>query len=107
MNYDEEAREYRFRTSYGAEPALTEQLRAAPIRLGEGAISAAAVTGSPAQIRDLLGERQLGLPNLCDALARLGYRSLIAAPLLHDRRILGGLVVARREAGEFSKRSSV
>src|SRR5438132_919522 len=37
--FDEEAREYRFRTSYGAEPALTEQLRAAPIRLGEGAIS--------------------------------------------------------------------
>ena len=70
--FDEEAREYRFRTSYGAEPALTEQLRASPIRFGEGAISAAAVAGSPAQIRDLLGERQLGLPNLSDALARFG-----------------------------------
>jgi signal transduction histidine kinase len=101
--FDEAAREYRFRTSYGAEPALTEQLRAAPIRFGEGAISAAAVAGSPAQIRDLLGERQLGLPNLSDALARSGYRSLIAAPLLHEQNILGGLVVARREAGEFSK----
>src|SRR5207302_2875965 len=82
--FDEEAREYRFRTSYGAEPGLTEQLRVAPIRFGEGAISAAAVAGSPAQIRDLLGERQLGLPNLSDALARSGYRSLIAAPLLHE-----------------------
>src|SRR5207253_552580 len=100
---DEAAREFRFRTSHGAEPALTEELRAAPIRFGEGAISAAAVAGSPAQIRDLLGERQLGLPNLSDALARLGYRSLIAAPLLHEQDILGGLVVARREAGEFSK----
>src|SRR5205807_1922013 len=59
--------------------------------------------GSPAQIRDLLGERRLALPKLSDALAGLGYRSLIAAPLLHEQVILGGLIVARREAGEFSK----
>ena len=101
--FDEAAREFRFRTSHGAEPALTEQLRAAPIRFGEGAISAAAVAGSPTQIRDLLGEHKLALPKLSDALARLGYRSLIAAPLLYEQDILGGLVVARREAGEFSK----
>src|SRR5271170_24207 len=101
--FDEAAREFRFRTSHGAEPALTEQLQAAPIRFGEGAISAAAVSGSSAQIRDLLGEHKLALPKLSDALARLGYRSLIAAPLLHEQDILGGLVVARREAGEFSK----
>jgi signal transduction histidine kinase/HAMP domain-containing protein len=101
--FDEAAREFRFRTSHGAEPALTEQLRAAPIRFGEGAMSAAAVAGSPAQIPDLRGERKLALPKLSDALARLGYRSLIAAPLLHEQDILGGLVVARHEAGEFSK----
>ena len=101
--FDEAAREFRFRTSHGAEPALTEQLRAAPIRFGEGAISAAAVAGSSAQIGDLLGERKLALPKLSDTLARLGYRSLIAAPLLHEQDILGGLIVARREAGEFSK----
>src|SRR5438874_108985 len=82
--FDEEAREYRFRTSHGAEPALTEQLRATPIRFGEGAISAAAAAGSPAQIRDLLGERQLGLPKLPDALARLGCRSLSAASMLYE-----------------------
>ena len=101
--FDEATREFRFRTSHGAEPALTEQLQAAPIRFGEGAISAAAVAGASAQVRDLLGERNLALPKLSDALARLGYRSLIAAPLLHEQDILGGLVVARREAGEFSK----
>src|SRR5271163_4078416 len=101
--FDEAARKFHFRTSHGAEPALTEQLRAAPIRFGEGAISAAAVSGSSAQICDLLGERKLALPKSSDALARLGYRSLIAAPLLHEQDILGGLIVARREAGEFSK----
>jgi len=101
--FDEAAREFRFHTSHGAEPALIEQLRASPIRFGEGAMSAAAVAGSPAQIRDLVGYRKLALPKLADALARLGYRSLIAAPLLYEQDILGGLVVARHEAGEFSR----
>ena len=101
--FDEAAREFRFRTSHGAETVLTEQLRGTPIRFGEGAISAAAIAGSPAQIPDLLREQKLALPTLSDALSRLGYRSLIAAPLLHEQDVLGGLVVARREAGEFSK----
>ena len=101
--FDDAAREFRFRSSHGAEPELTEELRAAPIRHGEGAVSAAAITGSPAQVRDLLTERQITLPKFVEALARRGYRSLIAAPLLHEEDILGGLVIARREAGEFSK----
>jgi signal transduction histidine kinase/HAMP domain-containing protein len=102
-DYDEVAREFRFRASHGAEDELVQQLKLAPIRLGEGAISAAGMTGSPAQIRDLLSERAIALPRFGDALARLGYRSLIAVPLLHEEHILGGLVVARREPGEFSK----
>ena len=97
------AREFRFRASHGAEPALTEQLRTTPISFGEGALSAAAAAGAPAQIPDLLRERKYALPKLSDALSSLGYRSLIAAPLLHEQDVLGGLVVARREAGEFSK----
>ena len=101
--YDEVARAFRFRTSHGAEEELTELLKGDPIRLGEGAISTAAVIGSPAQLRDLLSNRELAVPTLWDALARLGYRALIVAPLLHEERILGGLVVARREAGEFSQ----
>jgi signal transduction histidine kinase/HAMP domain-containing protein len=101
--YDEVAREFRFRTSHGAEEELTELLKGDPIHLGEGAISTSAVIGSPAQLRDLLSNRELAVPTLWDALARLGYRAVIAAPLLHEERILGGLVVARREVGEFSQ----
>jgi signal transduction histidine kinase/HAMP domain-containing protein len=101
-DYDEATREFRFRTSQGAEPELIEHLKAEPIRFGEGPISAAALSGSPTQVRDLLYEQDVALPKL-DALAQLGYRSLIAAPLLHEDEICGGLVVARREAGEFSK----
>jgi signal transduction histidine kinase/HAMP domain-containing protein len=102
-DFDEAAREFRFRTSHGVEEELTEHLKATPVSLGEGAISVAAVTGSSAQVRDLLSERGLALPKLADVLVRFGYRALIAAPLLHEERILGGLVVARHETGEFSK----
>jgi signal transduction histidine kinase/HAMP domain-containing protein len=102
-DYDAAAREFRFRTSHGAGQELTEELEAEPIPLEEGAISGAAVTSSPTQVRDLATEREAALPKLSDALTRLGYRSLIAAPLLHEEEILGALVVARREAGEFSK----
>ena len=102
-DYDEAAREFRFRTSDGAEEELVGRLKAEPIRLGDGPVSPAAVIGSPAEVRDLFSERQGAVPTLWDSLDRLGYRSLIAAPLLHDERILGGLVVARYEAGEFPK----
>jgi signal transduction histidine kinase/HAMP domain-containing protein len=101
--YDETAREFRFRTSHGAEEELINNLRAEPIRLGGGPIGTSALIGSPAQIRDLVSEDQRRAPTLWDSLDRLGYRSLIAAPLLDDERILGGLVVARHEAGDFSK----
>ncbi len=103
FDYDEAAREFRFRTSHGAEDELIAHLKAEPIRLGKGPISTAPVIGSPAYIRDLLSENRGGAPTLWDSLSRLGYRSLIAAPLLDDERILGGLVVARHAAGDFSK----
>ena len=35
-------------------------------------------------------------------LARLGYRSVLAVPLLREERILGALTVWRKEAGSFS-----
>jgi GAF domain-containing protein len=35
-------------------------------------------------------------------LIRLGYRSLLAVPLLREGEVLGGLVVWRREPGIFS-----
>ena len=54
-------------------------------------------------MRDRFSERQRAVPTLWDALAHWGYRSLIAAPLLDDERILGGLVVARHEGGDFPK----
>jgi signal transduction histidine kinase/HAMP domain-containing protein len=100
--YDEERREFHFRMSHGAGPELDEQLRARPIRFGEGAVGRAAISTTPMQIPDLRENGKIGVPGLIEELARLGYLSLLAAPLLHEQTILGGLIVLRREAGNFS-----
>jgi signal transduction histidine kinase/HAMP domain-containing protein len=100
--YDEAAREFRFSMSQGAEAELNERLEAQPIRFGEGAVGRAAISTTPVQVPDLLDPQGMGIPKLAQTLAGLGYRSLLAAPLLHEQTILGGLVVVRREPGSFS-----
>jgi len=100
--YDEALREFRFRTSHGADPELAKRLRAQPIRYGEGAVGHAAISTTPMQIPDLRTPNDIGLPKIAAELLSLGYRSLLAAPLLHEQTILGGLIVVRRDAGNFS-----
>src|SRR3984893_13498373 len=99
--YDEEAQEFRFWTSHGAEPELIEALKSEPIRRGEGAIGRAADARAPVQIANIARDDAGDAPAAWAALANLGYRSLLAAPLLREEEILGGLVVARRDAGGF------
>ena len=100
--YDEALQEFHFRMSYGAGPELAERLRARPLRFGEGAVGRAAISTTPMQIPDLREHGNIGVSELVEELDRLGYRSLLAAPLLHEQAILGGLIVFRREAGNFS-----
>ncbi|MFZ3234338.1 MAG: ATP-binding protein [Stellaceae bacterium] len=99
--YDEPSREFRFRMSHGAGPELAARMKAQPIGFGEGAVGRAAITTTPMQIPDLR-EPGVGVPQLAGELVSLGYCSLLAAPLLHEDTILGGLIVVRREAGQFS-----
>jgi signal transduction histidine kinase/HAMP domain-containing protein len=100
--YDEATQEFHPRVTQQMGDELVEAVRTAPIRLGEGAVGRAAATRAPVQIPDVLDERAYGLTRLQPILARLGYRSLLAVPLLREERIVGGLVVWRREPGKFS-----
>jgi signal transduction histidine kinase len=111
--YEEAAEEFRLTASYRMESELIDSLREAPIRLGDGAIGRAALTRVPVQVPDILAEGGMVLPRVRDVLVRSGYRSVLAIPLLQEDverptasggqpRIVGGLVVWRREAGEFS-----
>jgi signal transduction histidine kinase/HAMP domain-containing protein len=99
--YDEATQEFHPRVTRQMSDEVIEAVRAAPIRLGEGAVGRAAATRAPVQVLDILDEREYGLTRLRPILAALGYRSLLAVPLLREERIVGGLVVLRRELGAF------
>jgi signal transduction histidine kinase len=101
--YDEAAQEFHLRATHRMEEELVEVLRAAPIRLGEGTTGKAAATRAPVQVADILDERQYGITRIRSVLARLGYRSVLAVPLLLEQRIMGALTVWRRETGSFAE----
>jgi signal transduction histidine kinase len=100
--YDEATQEFHLRVAHRMDEELVEAFRAAPLRLGEGAVGRAAVNRAPVQVPDILDEREYGATRIRPILARLGYRSLLAVPLLREERTVGGLVVWRREPGELS-----
>ena len=100
--YDEAAEGFLLRASYRMEEVLVEALRAAPIRLGEGTTGRAATIRAPVQVPDILDDREYTGTRVRPMLARLGYRSGLAVPLLREERIMGALTVWRKEVGSFS-----
>ena len=99
--YDETREEFHLHTTDSLPDELVEALRATPIRKGEGAIGKLAVTGVPVQIDDIADE-SVYQSRIREILLRLGYRSLLAVPLLREDHLLGGLVVNRKSAGAFA-----
>jgi signal transduction histidine kinase len=77
-------------------------VRAAPIRLGEGAIGRAGVIREPVQVAEIQDESQPVARQVRELLVHEGMRSLLAVPLIREQRLLGGLVILRRERGAFS-----
>ncbi len=84
--------------NYGAHADLIEALRESRLRVGDQTvIGQAAVKRTPAQIPDLAD-----VPNYpLSYVQQSGYRALLALPLLREDRLIGGLVVRRKAAGEF------
>ena len=99
--YDEAAQEFQLRASHRMEQEIVDALRAAPIRLGEGATGRAATTRAPIQIPDISDQHEFSGTRVRPMLTRLGYRSLLSVPLLREHQIMGGLTVWRRQSGDF------
>ncbi|MGH2395899.1 MAG: GAF domain-containing protein, partial [bacterium] len=100
--YDEATQEFLLRASFRMEKEVVEALQATPVRLGEGATGRAATSRAPVQVPNILEEREETAARARPILARLGYRSVLAVPLLRERRMMGALTVWRKEAGSFS-----
>jgi signal transduction histidine kinase/DNA-binding response OmpR family regulator len=84
------------RANYGASDQLIEGLRAARIHLGETVVGQAALQRGPVQLPDIHDQPDYSLRAL---LAREGLRALLAVPMLREDRVIGALVVRRRQAG--------
>jgi PAS domain S-box-containing protein len=100
--FDEATETFHARATHEITSEHLEALRAAPIHLGEGAVGTAAAIQKPVQVPDIQDERQLVASQARAHLIRQGLRSLLAMPLIREGRLLGGLVILRREAGEFA-----
>ena len=99
---DEATQRFDLRAVHQVGPELLDALRAAPIRLGEGAIGRAGATRQPVEITDIEDEQQLVAPQTRALLLRGGIRSLLAVPLVREDRLLGVLAISRRQVGAFS-----
>jgi signal transduction histidine kinase len=98
--YDEPSEEFLLRATDHMEEELIDALTANPPRLGDGVVGRAALSREPIQIADIEDSRAYA-PRMRALLARFGFRASLAVPLLSEDRIIGGLVVRRKSAGEF------
>jgi len=98
--YEEGRGEFRLHATERLPNELVETLRSAPIPSGEGAVGGLATSGEPVAIPDIKDEA-LYQSRVREILLRLGYRSLLAVPLLRESRLLGGLLVTRKSPGGF------
>jgi signal transduction histidine kinase/DNA-binding response OmpR family regulator len=96
--FDEAAEMFVPRANYGLSEDVIEAIRAAHLRLGEGAVGQAALSRSVIQIPDIA---DAPTDRMRDVTARGGFRARMAVPLLREDQVIGGLVVRRREPGEF------
>ena len=100
--FDEAAQEFHLRASFRMEGEIVQALQVTPVRPGQGATGQMATVRAPVQVPDILEEREYTGTRVRPMLARLGYRSVLAVPLLREERIMGALTVWRKEAGNFS-----
>jgi signal transduction histidine kinase len=83
---------------YGVSKEFIEALSESKLRMGDKTtIGQAAIKRVPNQIPNL--EHIPDYPLSC--VQQEGFRALLAVPLLREDRIIGGLVVRRKTAGEF------
>ena len=101
--YEEALQEFRLRATDRMPDELVDVLRSNPMAKGEGAIGRLATAGEPITIRDV-ADGDAYQSRVRDILLSCGYRSLLAVPLLRNERLLGGLVVSRKQAGGFDPR---
>jgi two-component system, NtrC family, sensor kinase len=89
---------FRLRATYGMSEDMIAALGKHSVGLGESYIGAASHSGAPVQVPDLQSEPASAIR---DIVMGSGYRALVVVPLLRPGRVVGALVVRRKEPGLF------
>ena len=103
--YEEDA--YRVVAMHNAPEAYANLRMDAPIRPPPGtALSRVAATKQAAQIADLMMEESYikGVPLAVTGVSHAGIRTLLAVPMLKDDRLMGAIVIYRREVRPFEEK---
>src|SRR5829696_4879853 len=90
--------EFRLRATYGMSAELIEAIGQQSIGLGESYIGGATQRREALQVPDLATEPPSPIRDL---VLSAGYRALLVVPLLRPGRVVGALVVRRKEPGVF------
>ena len=98
--FDEARQEFRLRATHGMSEEMIKAIAAQHITVNDANMGTAATQRRPVQIPDVLAEPQTPMK---DIVVRGGFRALLVMPLLRPDRIVGALVVRRKQPGEFAK----
>jgi len=98
--FDEARQEFRLRATYGMSEAMIQAIAGQHITVNDANMGIATMQRRPVQIPDVRNEPQT---RMNDIILREGYRALLVMPLLRPDRIVGALVVRRKQPGEFPK----
>jgi signal transduction histidine kinase len=98
--FDDAENQFRLRATHGMSEELIAAIADRQDDLGGTSIGRAAETRAPVQVANLSEEPH---PPTMDIILQAGFRALLVVPLLRPDRVLGALVVRRRQPGEFPK----
>ncbi|MCC6780442.1 MAG: GAF domain-containing protein [Hyphomicrobiales bacterium] len=96
--FDEGEKEFHLRATHGMPQTMIAELTEYRLKLDTPPIAKAIADRVPVEIPDL---RELPSSPVASIILRSGFRALIAIPLMRPDRIIGLLVVRRREPGLF------
>lgn len=101
FEYNDKEQTFVPKINYGFSQPYAEVLLSSQIRKGDRtAIGQASLSRSPVQITDLRATPEYPL----DFVREEGFRALLALPLVRKDQLVGGLVIQRRQEGEFPPR---
>jgi signal transduction histidine kinase/ActR/RegA family two-component response regulator len=100
MEYDEPERRFVVRSVYRTSPEVVDRLRHVRIDIDATLVGRAAKERRPIAVPDLSA---VELDPHLRILFEAGWRSLVAVPMLREDRIVGSLIVRRKNTGDFSE----